>query len=228
MQRTKRLPSDLWVVLPGHNEEGNLAPVLKRIKRYTKNIVFVDDGSTDDTYQVALDSGVTVLRHITNLGKGAALKTGCDHAVKTGAERIVVMDSDGQHDPDELHLFVEKLEAGRDVVVGCRKWNNDMPFVMKLGNFGLHKISSLFFAVDIPDTQSGYRAFTAQAYDKIRWDATDYAMESEMIARIHKHHLDYATIRIKTIYHDDYKGTTVLNGIKIATNMLLWKVFGLS
>jgi glycosyltransferase involved in cell wall biosynthesis len=223
----QKLPSNVWVILPGHNEEKNLAPVLKHVKRYARNIIFVDDGSKDSTYDVAVKSGVTVLQHITNLGKGGALKTGCDYAVKEGARYLIVMDSDGQHDPDELHLFYNKLQEGYDVIVGCRKWNQNMPFMMKLGNFGLHKLSALFYKVNIPDTQSGYRAFTASAYRKIRWKANDYAMESEMIARIHKNKLKYATISIKTIYLDDYKGTTLLHGIKIAFNIIFWKIFGL-
>lgn len=227
MKQQMRLPDDVWVILPGHNEEKNLAPVLKHVKQYACNVVFVDDGSKDSTYDVAVENDVIVLQHITNLGKGAALKTGCDYAVKQGAKYLIVMDSDGQHDPDELHLFYTELKEGTEVVVGCRKWNEHMPFMMKLGNFGLHKISAIFYKVDIPDTQSGYRAFTRSAYKKIRWDANDYAMESEMIARIYQNKLKYAVISIRTIYLDDYKGTTLLHGIKIAFNMLFWKVFGL-
>lgn len=217
----------LWIVLPGHNEEKNLLPVLQKVKRYSDNVLFVDDGSTDNTYDVAVSSGVTVLNHISNLGKGGALRTGCDYAVSQGAEQIIVMDSDGQHDPEEIDSFLRKLSSGADVVIGCRRLNKNMPFMMKIGNYGLYKISSLLFDVDIKDTQSGYRAFTSDAYRKIRWMSSDYSMESEMIARISKTRLNYASVPISTIYLDNYKGTTIINGIIITINMLFWRIFGL-
>ena len=224
---SKKVKNGLWIVLPGHNEEKNLAPVLHKVKRYTENVIFVDDGSTDNTYDVAVSSGVTVLSHISNLGKGGALRTGCDYAISQGAEKIIVMDSDGQHDPDEIDNFLKKLNSGADIVVGCRRLNKNMPFVMKVGNYGLYKISSLLFDVDVKDTQSGYRAFTSDAYRKIRWISSDYSMESEMIARISKTKLNYASVPISTIYLDNYKGTTIINGIIITINMLFWKIFGL-
>ena len=224
---SKRKIDGLWIVLPGHNEEKNIASVLYKVKRYSENVVFVDDGSTDRTYDIAISSGINVLSHITNLGKGCALRTGCDFALRNGAQYIVVMDSDGQHDPDEIINFLAKLKEGADVVVGCRRLNKNMPLAMKIGNYGLFKISSLFFDVNVKDTQSGYRAFTSEAYKKLRWTSSDYSMESEMIARISKTKLNYETVPISTIYLDDYKGTTVINGIIIATNLILWKVLGL-
>ena len=228
INQKKKLLDDLWVILPGHNEENNIKDVLLSVKKYAKNIVFVDDGSTDSTYKISTSMDIIVLSHITNLGKGSALRTGCDFALKNGAKYIVVMDSDGQHRPEEIKLFIDKFLEGYDVVFGCRKFNKDMPFVMKTGNYGLHKFSSLFFKVDVKDTQSGYRAFTSSAYEQIRWLSSDYSMESEMIARLHKKNLKYCSVNISTIYLDDYKGTTVINGVIILTNMFLWKLFGLA
>lgn len=227
MGSTRGSVEKIFVVLPGHNEEGSLSSVLKEVLSSYDDVIFVDDGSTDKTYDVAVASGATVLRHMTNLGKGAALRTGCDYAVSKGADVIVVMDSDGQHDPSEIPEFLEEMRKGNDVIIGCRKWNSSMPLMMRLGNYGLHKISSFLFHVDVTDTQSGFRVFTAEAYSHIRWNSSDYSMESEMLARIYKHGLRCSTVDIKTIYHDSYKGTTVINGIVIAYNMLVWKLFGL-
>ena len=226
-RRTHKNERRIFVVLPGHNEEDRLAEVLEDVLRRYDNVIFVDDGSTDRTYEIAAASGAITLSHITNLGKGAALRTGCDFALSKGADVIVVMDSDGQHDPAEIPKFLKALDGGSDIVVGCRKWNSDMPFVMKLGNYGLHKISSMMFKVDVSDTQSGFRAFTAESYPRIRWESNDYSMESEMLARIHSEGLKVSTVGIRTIYHDTYKGTTVMNGLRIATNMIIWKMLGM-
>ena len=80
------------------------------------------------------------------------------------------------------------------------------------------------YKIKLKDTQCGYRAFSAKAYKKIKWKSSDYSMESEMIANVGKHHLKYAEIPIQTIYSDKYKGTTIVDGIKIVFNMLLWKI----
>ena len=99
-----------------------------------------------------------------------------------------------------------------------------MPFILKFGNWFLNKTISFLYGIKIKDGQCGYRAFTAKAYRKLRWNASDYSMESEMIAKIGKYKLSYTEIPIKTIYSDKYKGTTVIDGVKIAFNLLLWKL----
>src|SRR3989344_5520609 len=106
LRRTPRMaakvPDDVWVVIPAYNEKRHILEVIKATKRFASNIVVVDDGSKDNTTRLALAQGVTVLQMIVNLGKGAALKTGCDFALRQGAKRIVVMDSDGQQNPARL------------------------------------------------------------------------------------------------------------------------------
>ena len=85
-------------------------------------------------------------------------------------------------------------------------------------------MNQLLYNIKIKDTQSGYRAFSVEAYKKIRWRSSDYSMESEMIANVGKHKLKYEQIPIETIYTDRYKGTTVLDGVKIVFNMLWWRI----
>ena len=80
------------------------------------------------------------------------------------------------------------------------------------------------YGLDLRDTQSGYRAFTAEAYQKMRWQALDYSMESEMICNAGREKLRYKEIPISTIYADKYKGTTVVDGVKIVIKMMLWRL----
>jgi glycosyltransferase involved in cell wall biosynthesis len=214
-----------WVVIPAHNEVRNIVPVLLKLRKYDANVVVVDDGSTDNTSGKARHVGVTVLRHLINLGKGAALKTGCDYAVMHGAKRIIVMDADGQHDPKEIRNFLKRLSSV-DIVLGFRRMNEKMPRIFKLGNWFINRAVAFLFGIKIRDTQCGFRAFTKEAYKKIRWNASDYSMESEMIAHIGKTRLRYAEVPIETIYADRYKGTTILDGIKIVLNMLIWRLRG--
>jgi len=221
MKKTK-----VWIVIPAHNEARNISNVIDETRKYANNIVVVDDGSKDKTYEVAKrKKDIVVLKHIVNLGKGAALKTGCDYVVMNGAEKIVVLDSDGQHDPKEIPRFLRGLDK-YDLIFGYRRLDKKMPFIMKLGNHLINKTTTLLYGIKLNDTQSGYRAFTSKAYKKIRWESSNYAMESEMIVRAAKSKLKYKEVQIETIYNDKYKGTTVIDGAKIILKLLWWKLTG--
>ncbi len=216
---------EIFAVVPAYNEEKHISQLLKKLKKYIpkENIVVVDDGSRDKTYILARKNNVNVLRHIVNMGKGAALKTGCDFAIKQNAKKIIAIDADLQHDPKEIPRFLRTLN-NTDIVFGYRKLDKKMPFILRFGNWFISKSVKLLYNINLRDTQCGYRAFTVDAYKKIRWRALDYSMESEMIANIGKKHLRYKEIPIETIYSDKYKGTTVIDGIKIIFNMILWKI----
>jgi len=213
---------NIWVIIPAYNEGKRILSVINKAKKYTKNIVVVDDGSSDNSYEVAKAANIIALKHIVNIGKGAALKTGCDYAVKAGAKILIVMDADGQHNPKDIPRFIGALK-NKDIVFGARGSKN-MPLVMKLGNWFINNSTRLLYGTRLRDTQGGFRAFTKEAYKKIRWSSTDYSMESEMIANAGKHNLKYKEIEIKTVYSDKFKGTTVLDGTKIVLNMLWWKI----
>jgi glycosyltransferase involved in cell wall biosynthesis len=212
-----------FVIIPAHNEEKHIAPVVRKTKKSASNIIVVDDGSTDRTSELARKEGVIVLRHIINLGKGAALNTGAEYAIAKGAEAFVFMDSDGQHRPEDIPRFLKALDNA-DIVFGSRALNKNMPVVLKFGNWFINQVNNILFGVKLMDTQSGYRALTADAYRKIKWKSTNYSVESEMVAKTGRAKLKYKEITIRTIYSDKYKGTTVIDGVKIVLNMLWWKI----
>ncbi len=219
--------SEVYVIIPAMNEEKHVGKVITGVKKYCDNIVLVDDGSKDKTGNCGRKEGIIVIRHITNLGKGAALKTGCDYAVMHGAKIIIVIDADGQHDPNDIPRFLKELKNA-DIVFGERKFNNKMPFVLKFGNLFINKITKFLYGVNLKDTQCGYRAFTVETYLKIRWEASDYSMESESVANTGRHKLKYKEVTIDTVYSDKYKGTTIFDGIKIVMNLFYWKLRGKS
>ncbi|MBI2541642.1 glycosyltransferase family 2 protein [Candidatus Woesearchaeota archaeon] len=214
--------SSVWAVIPAHNEQKNIFGIIKKTKKYAGNVVLVDDGSTDKTKEFGNKAGAVVLRHIVNLGKGAALKTGCDFAFKKGAKFFVVLDADAQHNPEDMPRFIEKLRK-YDVVFSYRKTSSKMPFVLRFGNLFISNAVDMLYGIRLKDTQCGYRAFSREAYKKMRWSASDYSIESEMIARAGKQKLKYVQIPIQTIYSDKYKGTTIIDGIKIVLNLIWWR-----
>jgi UDP-N-acetylglucosamine---dolichyl-phosphate N-acetylglucosaminyltransferase len=212
-----------WVVMPCYNEAGNIYKVIKDVQKYCNNLVVVDDGSKDNTYEIAEKLNGHVLRHAINLGKGSALRTGADFAIKHGAKKLVFIDSDGQHEAKEIPTFLRLLDD-YDIIFGARKLNKNMPLIFRIGNFFLTQGIYLMFGIKLMDTQSGYRSMTAETYGKIKWTATDYSVESEMIANTGKNNLRYKEIPISTIYHNRYKGTTVMDGIKIMFKMILYRI----
>lgn len=214
---------DTYVVIAAYNEEKHIVDVIRKTKKYCSNIIVVDDGSKDDTYGKATKDRVIVLKHIVNMGKGAALKTGCDYALRKDAKIIVTVDGDLQHDPVEIPNFLKAIKDV-DIVFGYRRFDRNMPFVLRAGNWFINKTTKLLYKINLRDTQCGYRAFTANAYRKIRWKALDYSLESEMIANTGKNRLQYREIPIQTIYSDMYKGTTVIDGIRIIINLLIWRL----
>jgi glycosyltransferase involved in cell wall biosynthesis len=223
-----RAASRLGIVIPARNEGSRIAAVLQRLPARLDAVdelatIVVDDGSTDQTATVAAAAGARVLRHRANLGKGAALTTGCEAAIGAGCTVIALMDADGQHEPDDLPRLVEPIIAGRaDLTLGRRRFGRGMPAAARLGNWGLSTAFQLFFHCRIGDTQSGYRAFRAAVYPSLRWLSVDYSVETEMLIHMARAQLRFEEIDIGTIYHDRYKGTTISDGFRIFSNMLRW------
>jgi glycosyltransferase involved in cell wall biosynthesis len=213
------------VIIPAHNEANHIAAVVKSTLNYTDKVIVVDDGSTDGTWQEAQAAGAFTLRHKVNLGKGAALKTGCTYATSQGYRKLIMMDADGQHDPAEIPKFNELLEYN-DIVFGVRQPHSSMPKVLKFGNDVINLTLQMLHKIKINDSQCGYRAFTADAYQHLIWEAQDYFVETEMIIKAGKSKLRYDSIPIATMYGDKYKGTTVLDGVGIVLKMIggrLWQ-----
>jgi hypothetical protein len=137
---------------------------------------------------------------------------------------IITLDGDGQHDPDEIPKLISILkEKNVDAVFGERPFNKNMPFVKKMGNYFFYLLSKYIFKIKVKDTQTGYRIFTSNAYKKIRWSSNDYAVASEMLINAENNHLKYASCEVRTIYHENQKGTTILDGVKILIKMFRFK-----
>lgn len=217
--------NSIWVVIPAYNEEKYIDKVLKKVSKVTGNVVVVNDGSGDRTEQIVKKNNIICISHKVNLGKGAAMKTGCDYVFTIRhAEAVIFLDSDDQHDVREIELFIKALDQGYDVILGTRTFRSDMPRIRQIGNelssYLVYWVTGLF----VHDVPSGYRAFTRKAYPKIRWEASGYEVETEMIVRMAKHKLSFIEVPIKTIYHDDYKGFSLLDGINILIKLIHWKI----
>lgn len=219
------------VVIPAYNEATRISPVLQNMPRvidgHTVLTIVVDDGSKDGTAETAKQvDGIQVLHHRTNLGKGAAAKTGCDAAYALGVDIIVLCDADGQHKPEDLpRLLVPLLDSpSTGLVLGSRQFSREMPRMMRVGNHFFSLAGRTLFGIQARDTQSGYRAFRRDIYPQIRWLSPHYAMETEMLILAALRGVSYTEVEIETIYYNHYKGTTVLDGFRVLRTMLKWKL----
>ena len=219
------LNMDITVVVPAHNEEDRIGEVLKDLKKTKLSVIVVDDGSTDRTYQVAKRHKTIVLRHKVNLGKGAALKTGCEAAFSMGAEAVILMDSDGQHKVEDLSHFIDALEKDKfDVVFGSRNLSYGVPLVRYMGNKFASLLVSLFFGIYVSDLLCGYRGLSKKGFKKIYWESRGYGVETEMVARTANSDLKHCEVPVETVYLDGVKGVTILDAFGIFFEVLRWRL----
>lgn len=216
----------IFLVLPVYNEKTKIIDnLLNQISKHVPHsrIILVDDGSKKP---INISANIILLRHDINLGKGAALKTGIDYAFKKGATAVIMMDSDGQHDPKEIPLFIKYINQGYDLVFGSRRPRLDAPLIRLLGNKFASIYMNLVFGVYVSDVLSGFRGFTKKTYNLIRWKSPHYGVETEMIARLgrQKDKIKFVEFPIETIYIDKYKGVTILDAVKILFSTLWWKL----
>jgi glycosyltransferase involved in cell wall biosynthesis len=222
MVRTRNLkPAEIAVIIPAYDEAGRIGSVVKAVAKKRYRVIVVDDGCKDKTADEAHSAGATVLTHIINLGKGAAMRTGTEYALQEGAQAIIFMDGDGQHDPTELVKFAEKLNRN-EIVFGARR--KKLPFPRSLGKSIISKTFKILYDIKIDDPLNGYRGFRTEIYPALEWRSDDYAVESEIIANAGRAHLKSTEVPVKTIYHDKYKGVTPLDGFPIIWNLIMWRL----
>lgn len=218
------MKDNFFVVIPVCNEGKNIVKVIESVKKITKNIIVVDDGSNDQTFSLVKKTKVLVLKHSVNLGKGAALKTGCQAAFKLGADFVVIMDGDGQHDANDLPLFLEAMnKTDNDLVLGVREMSFGVPLERFIGIKIASFLINLLFGIYIVDPISGFRAFNKKFFKKVGWESYGYEVETEMLIKAAINKLKIKEIMIKTIYLDKYKGVTVLDSFKVFLNLIKWR-----
>jgi glycosyltransferase involved in cell wall biosynthesis len=219
-----------FLVIPLHNEEKQIGKVLKDLFDIDLQIVVVDDGSKDNSQSIINNlqlkhKDITLLSHKVNLGKGAAMKTGADYAFQHGADSIVFMDADGQHNVKDIYKFLEKLNTGKyDLVFGSRNLNYGVPLVRYMGNKIASLVIRFLFGIYVSDPICGFRAITEKAYQKIRWESTGYGVETEILARVGKNKLKFTEVPVETIYYDKDKGVTIIDAFGVMGDVLKWRL----
>ena len=217
-----------YVILPAYNEATRIQPVIEEIAERGYKMVIVNDGSSDNTLEVIKDSqrkypeSIFIYSHIINRGVGMAMQTGFEAVLKYNPKFIVNMDSDGQHSAEDLENVLEPLVTGRaQAVIGVRPLK-DMPLSRNFANSIMNLLTRIFYRVNVSDSQTGFRAITAEALDKISINARGYLISSEFIREVNDNNIPFEEVPIKTIYTPETqaKGTNVTEAFKILIQMI--------
>ena len=197
--------SEVCVLIPAYNEEKRIGPVIRAVKERGFAVVAVDDGSKDGTARVIREAGAECVVSPVNQGKGAAIRKGFEWVLRSPYQAVVVVDADGQHDPEELDSFVKALSAGdAELVLGNRMHHPEGMSVLRLvTNRTMSWIISAAAGQKVPDTQCGYRAFTRKALENIELKTDRFEIESEMILSAGRKKLRMRSIPIRSVYRDE-------------------------
>lgn len=223
----------ICVLIPTYNNEKTLKRVIDGVLDYTENIIVINDGSTDSTLQILEKYSITVINLSENKGKGNALKIGFRKAKEIGYDYAITIDSDGQHYPDDIPVFVENLlQENEDVLlIGNRNMSQDG--IPKKSSFG-NRFSNFWFwfetGIKLEDTQSGYRLYPLHKIPK-KYFTPKFEFEIEIIVRTAWRHIPVKNVPIKVLYDPaervshfrpfkDFTRISILNTILVTITLL--------
>ena len=190
--------------MPTYNNDGTLRNVVERVLKFCNDVIVVNDGCTDTSDEILASFGekITVVDYGRNRGKGYALKKGFEKAIELGFDFVITLDSDGQHYPEDIPLFINALEQHPyALIIGSRNLNEEnMPgkntFANKFSNFWF-KIQT---GVNLPDTQTGYRLYPLKNLPNLNLLTSRYEAELELLVGAAWQGVDLIPIKINVFY----------------------------
>jgi glycosyltransferase involved in cell wall biosynthesis len=214
-------------IIPAYNEDKYIASVVLKARRKVDQVLVVDDGSKDQTATLAAEAGATVIKHSTNRGKGAAVRTGLEWALAAHAQAAILLDGDGQHQPNDIESLVSAVLSGEaDMVVGSRflseKATRRIPRWRTFGQRALNTVTAAAAGRGLTDSQSGFRALSRRAirvmYRSLRGDG--FSVESEMQLVAHQNRLRIVEAPVVVDYHVPLKRNPVTHALQVIDGLL--------
>ena len=221
---------DVWIIIPAYSEASVIGDVIADVRSVFAHVVCVDDGSPDDTAELALRAGAHVVRHPVNLGQGAAIQTGVEYArSQPGAAVFATFDADGQHRIADVIRMIHRLRTeDLDIVVGTRFADgtpNNMPTLRRLVFPLIAKLSPASRKLGLTDAHNGLRVFDKAVADGLNLTMSGMAHASEIVALIVENGWRVAEEPVEILYTDYSmsKGQPLVNGVNIIFDGLLRK-----
>lgn len=222
------IASSTCCIVPMYNEEQVIFQVITELRSIFPHVICIDDGSTDQSANKAMEAGALVLRHAVNIGQGAALSTGFSWVQNQSRfSYVVTFDADGQHRPqDALRLIAELENKNVDVVFASRFLEQDqatIPFAKRVVLKSVAKITKALTDVQLSDAHNGLRALTVEATRAIDLTQNGMAHATQLVSLVLQSKLRYVEIPVTILYtpYSQSKGQSILNSINITLD-LIW------
>lgn len=213
--------NSIYILIPVYNEEKKIKSVVTELSSVFKNIVTVNDGSSDSTREILESSDVILLNHSLNLGQGAAISTGFKYIQGLkDAEAVVTFDADGQHSVNDAKAFAEEiLSCKEEIIFGSRFINNSskVPLIKKIVLSVVVFFTNRFSKINLSDAHNGMKAIKKNCLHKIEIDIDGFGFESQIIHQVSKKNITYKEMPTNTIYteYSINKGQKLRNGLII-------------
>ena len=217
---------NIYIVIPAYNEGPKIGEVILNLKNYGYNIVAVDDGSKDNTFDIIRNHTNHAIRHPFNMGQGAAIQTGLDYANLLGADIAITFDADGQHQAEDIQKLIQPiLNEGVDAVFGSRFLGKTINMPKIRGKF--IKLATVFFGmvsgIKLSDANCGIRAFNRKSIQQIKITQNRMAHTLDIIEQVSINKLSYCEVPV-TIEYSEYslkKGQSLGGSLKIFIDWIM-------
>ena len=210
--------------IPAYNEESHIESLVKSAKNHVDSVVVCDDGSTDNTANIAKNAGAVVISHKVNKGYGAAIISLFDYARENNVDTMITVDGDGQHDPDQIPLLVDILSQHNvDVVIGSRflNQNTEAPGYRQRGIKIITSTVNYGTDLKVSDSQSGFRAYSKNAINAIHPTEENMSVSTEILFKISNKGLSLAEVPITISYDGDTSEHNPLShGVSVLANTI--------
>lgn len=197
---------NILIGIPAFNEENNIRNILQQVKKIAENILVCDDGSTDNTYNIAKEMGVKVIKHKKNLGYGSAIKTIFEQAKILDVDVLITIDADGQHDVSDINKIIEPIKQNKaDIVIGSRflEKSKNIPKYRKLGIKAINGLTNIPSKSNISDTQSGFRGYSKNVLKQIDLIENGMGISTEILLKSIKNNFKIFEVPINISYNGD-------------------------
>ncbi len=192
--------------IPAYKEVDYIGDVVSKTMKFVNKVIVCDDGSGDKTGFIAKELGAHVIRHDKNLGYGASLQSLFKEAKRLGADFVVTLDGDGQHEPKEIPLLLDRLMAGDvDIVIGSRFLNSGFSNAPKWRENGIKLITNIVSSngLNLTDAQSGFRAYTRHAMESLVLTEDGMGASTEILLKAEDNGLRIAEVPVDISYHEN-------------------------
>jgi len=225
MDKTAAKPSKLRVIagIPAYNESKYVGTIVLSTRQYVDEVIVVDDGSTDNTVEIARLAGAEVVQHLRNRGYGAAIQTILDEARKRDPDILVILDADAQHNPKEIPNLLKPISEGYDLVIGSRKKQaNRIPLYRRVGQRLISRSVNVLSNDQLTDSECGFRAFSRKAIATLDLKENGMAISAETVAEAARRNLKIAEVPISVTYNKDSSTLNpVTHGLGVLTKIVV-------